>query len=175
MNPFVLVAGPPGAGKSTVAGLLARGWDRAVHLHTDDLYAWVATGHIEPWLPESHDQNITIAAAAARAADTFAAAGYTVIVDGVLSPWALDPYRGLDRDITYVVLRPSLEVTERRAAERGEHPLKDLSVVGRMHPVFADDLLGDFARHVIDSTDLTPEETAATVRVHIDRGDLTLR
>ena len=62
MTPLIVLTGPPGAGKSTVGRLLAQGWDRAVHLHTDDFYAWIASGYIEPWRPESQDQNITITA-----------------------------------------------------------------------------------------------------------------
>lgn len=173
MSALVLVAGPPGAGKSTVARLLAAGWKPTVHLHTDDVYAWIATGYIEPWRPESHAQNVTIASVVAAAADRFATAGYTVVVDGVLSPWSIEPYRALEREVTYVVLRPSLEAAEHRAAHRGDHPLKDLSVVGQMHAVFAD--LGDLEHHAIDSTNQTPQETAAEVRRLVDLGSLTLR
>ena len=168
----MLVAGPPGAGKSTVARRLAETWDRGVHLHTDDFYAWIVTGYVEPWRPESHDQNVMIAHAVAGTADRFAAAGYAVVVDGVLSPWAIGPYRALDRDVAYVVLRPSLQAAEQRAKDRGEHRLKELSVVGQMHAVFAD--LGDLEHHVIDSTDLTTDETVAEVRRRLDAGDLVL-
>ena len=48
---ILLVAGPPGAGKSTVAALVADRFERSVHLHTDDFYAWIARGYVEPWRP----------------------------------------------------------------------------------------------------------------------------
>ena len=49
--------GPPGAGKSTVAAPVAAGFERSVHLHTDDFYAWIARGYVEPWRPSRYDQN----------------------------------------------------------------------------------------------------------------------
>jgi regulator of PEP synthase PpsR (kinase-PPPase family) len=41
-----------------------------------------------------------------------------------------------------------------------------------MHAAFAD--LGPYECHVIDSTNASPEETAAEVRQRLDAGDLVL-
>ena len=100
-----------------------------------------------------------IADAIAAAADRFAAGGYDVVVDGVLGMWGLDPWRALGRPISYAVLLPDATVARRRAADRGEHPLKDLDVVDQMHAAFVAHLEG-YERHVIDSTDLDAADDA---------------
>jgi len=171
---ILLVAGPPGAGKSTVSTRVAVGFERSVHVHTDDFYAWIASGYVEPWRAESYEQNMVIAGAVASTADRFATGGYDVVVDGVLGMWSLDPWRALERPISYAVLLPDLTAAHRRAADRGEHPLKDLEVVDQMHAAFVAHLDG-YERHVIDSTDLDVAATAAEVRGRLDTGELLLR
>jgi broad-specificity NMP kinase len=170
--PILLVTGPPGAGKSTVAKLLARRWARAVHLHTDDFYAWVVSGYVDPWKPEAQAQNVALISAMAAAAARIAAAGYQVVVDGILGPWFLDPWRELSEPVAYVVLRPSVDVAEQRAAARGDHPLKDLSVVGVMHAAFAD--LGALESHALDTSSMAPAETADEVLRRLHAGLLAL-
>jgi cytidylate kinase len=170
---IVLVAGPPGVGKSTVAALVADRSERSVHLHTDDFYAWIAKGYVEPWRAESYEQNVLIFQVAAGAADRFAAGGYDVVVDGVLGMWGLEPWRALGRPIPYALLLPDATIARQRAADRGEHPLKELDVVDQMHAAFLAHLDG-YERHVIDSTGWDAEETAAELLRRLDVGDLLL-
>src|SRR5690348_11975303 len=91
----VILTGPPGAGKSTVADILARQSEiPAVHLHTDDFYdRYIKSGFILPWLPESQKQNETVTRAIAAAASTYAEGGYFSIIDGIVGPWFLAPFR----------------------------------------------------------------------------------
>jgi predicted kinase len=169
---IVVLSGPPGSGKSTVGQALARRWPRAVHIHTDDFYRWIVSGYVEPWLPEARAQNTVAMEAMAQVAQRFADGGYAVVVDGIVGPWFLEPWRALAGPVSYVVLRPSLEIAEQRAATRGDHPLQDLSVVALMHKAFED--LGPLEPHAIDSTNLTADDTADEVVRRLADGSVRL-
>ena len=49
MTELIVVAGPPGAGKSTVARILADGFERSALVVGDDFFAFVRQGYIDPW------------------------------------------------------------------------------------------------------------------------------
>ena len=80
MSRLIIVSGPPGAGKSTVARRLSQqvASPLAMHIHTDDTYGYVKKGFIPPWMPESRDQNVTLMKAMAASAGICAAGGYDV-------------------------------------------------------------------------------------------------
>jgi predicted kinase len=177
MSMIVIVSGAPGAGKSTIARRLAQAapGPLAVHLHTDDFYAYVRKGYVEPWKPQAQAQNITVMRGLAAAARAYASGGYEVLVDGIVGPWFLDPWReaaarGLD--LRFVVLRPDETSTIDRALAREGHPMRDAQVVRFMWRQFAD--LGDLEAHAVDSTGECPDATAAALRGRLDRGEFLL-
>ncbi|MBB5133653.1 putative kinase [Thermocatellispora tengchongensis] len=174
--PVVLLSGPPGAGKSTVARLVADAVAPSVHLHTDDFYHAIRQGYVAPFLPESRRQNETVMKVIAACAFTYAAGGYHVVADGVVGPWFAGPFRdeAAARSIPlhYVVLLPDLDTTLARAVARGPDALTDPGPVRLMHEQFAD--LGPYARHALDSTGLTPARTAEAVRRGIAEGRFLL-
>jgi cytidylate kinase len=167
-NEVIILTGPPGAGKTTVADLLSTGADvPTVNLTTDFFYRAIRTGFVPPYLPEAQRQNEVVVEAIVRTVSTFAEGGYDVVVDGIVGPWFLPSFRplsGRDRlTVSYVVLRPDLGTTLARARERaGKDELKDVDAITGLHQAFAH--LGDLERHAIDTKDLNAVQTTAEVR-----------
>jgi chloramphenicol 3-O-phosphotransferase len=175
---LVLVDGPPGAGKSAVAGIVAAAARRpTVHLHTDSLYVWIRSGFVPPYLPQAQAQNEVVATVMTEAACAYAQGGYDVIVDGIIGPWLLPTFQTACQrarlGLRYVVLRPSLEVALVRAAGRAGGQLTDPGPVTGLYRAFGD--LGELERHVVDSGGQTPEQTAAELVAALDGGRFALR
>jgi predicted RNase H-like nuclease/chloramphenicol 3-O-phosphotransferase len=118
-----LVTGPMAAGKTTVAGLLARRFERSVHLEGDVFRRSIVSGR-EEVTPELSAEALAQLRLryrlAAGAADAYFEAGFTVVVEDVVAgaflPELVDLIRG--RPLHVVVLLPSLETVAARAAER---------------------------------------------------------
>ncbi|TDO52650.1 AAA domain-containing protein [Kribbella sp. VKM Ac-2527] len=162
-----LLTGPPGAGKTTVAELVAtKAAKPMVHLTTDLYYRAIRTGFVAPYLPGAQRQNEVVIGAIVATVREYARGGYDVVVDGILGPWFLDPFRAAaardDLALSYVVLRPDLETTLARAKQRAGNELKDVTAITGLHNAFAD--LGDLEKHAIDTTYLDTERTATEVR-----------
>ncbi len=75
MQELLIITGPPGSGKSTVSALVAEHFDRCALVRGDTFFGFVARGYIDPWLPESHEQNEVVTRATATAAGRLATGG----------------------------------------------------------------------------------------------------
>lgn len=166
---IVILSGHPGSGKTTLAGRLAlEPGVPKVHLHTDDLWGYIKTGCIPPWLPESHAQNTMIMRIGADIAATYARNGYGVAVDGVIRAWALAAYRDLRVPVHYLVLRVPVEEAVARCQARGGDSLTDPEIVAALHAEFAD--MGDYEPHVLALDGLDPEAALARIEAAIATG-----
>lgn len=72
--------------KTTTARTLAARFDRAVHLQADVFFDFIRSGFVEPWKPESREQNEVVMGIVADTAAAYAAAGYFTILDGIVYP-----------------------------------------------------------------------------------------
>jgi tRNA uridine 5-carbamoylmethylation protein Kti12 len=171
----LILTGPPGAGKTTAARVLAGRSERAVHVESDRFFDFIRSGFVEPWRRESAEQNAVVMRIVAGAAAAYASAGYFTIVDGIVLPrFFFEPLRDSIRDagheVAYAVLRAPLDVCVARAGARGSQPLADPQVVERLWHDFAD--LGPLSRHAVDVDTEDPQATADLLYARLQGGTL---
>lgn len=167
-----LVTAAQGAGKSTVADLLARGFDRGVHVRGGQFYRWAVRG----WVHWDHEERADEARRlldlryrlATTVADEYAAAGFSCVVqDNIYGRDVVDFFARLHAPVRHlVVLRPSVEVVTRRHDERRERTGK-VAYSPTYSPAQNDadvasipDALGGLW---LDTSSQTPEETVEEI------------
>lgn len=168
MGEVIVVSGPPGVGKSTVARAVADAYEPSALVVGDDFFAFLHRGGIDPWRPEADAQNRTVLAAAGAACGRLADR-FTVVYDGVLWP----PYAALfasaaGRPFHYAVLLPPLDVCLERVRDRSDHPFTDQDAASGMWHAFDDTMSG---RRTLDA-DGAPEEVAAEVVRLVENGTI---
>jgi len=176
-EPVLILTGPPGVGKTSAAVLLADRFPRAVHLESDRFFSFIRGGFVEPWRPESQQQNELVMRLVGEAAAGYARAGFFTIVDGIVIPrWFLAPLREIlaaaGLQASYAVLRVPLAACAARIEEREGEGVSDQEAIARIWAQFAD--LGAFERHAIDVEGRTPEQVAASLAELLAAGRLAL-
>ena len=139
MASLLLVTGPPGAGKSTVAEVLAQRFYPSVLVSGDAFFSFLRRGAVAPWLTAAREQNHVVTCSAAVATGRYVDGGYTAIYDGIVGPWYLDAFAGATGlpGLHYVVLLPSADRCLARVAGRLGHGFTDADATRHMHQEFS--------------------------------------
>ncbi len=159
----VLITGISGAGKSTVGDLLARRFDRGVHVDGDVFRQMVVAGRVKETAdpsPEAFRLLRLRYMLGAATADAYFNAGFSVVVQDVVIGPILRDYVGMiqSRPLCVVTLAPRCEVVAAREAAR---PKTAYPPGGDQIAVFDDALRRETPRIGLwlDTSEQTPEQT----------------
>jgi chloramphenicol 3-O-phosphotransferase len=155
---LLLIGGPAGAGKSTVAVAWCRTRQRAVRIDLDEVRDLIIAGRADPQVltplqAEQYELSVRACVALAR---VFLAAGYDVALETVFEPEDFaQRWRPLLTSLAWhlVVLRPSLQVTLARSRARTKRVLED-------HTIAQHERTGGWSADLqIDTSELSLERT----------------
>jgi cytidylate kinase len=124
-QPVVLITGISASGKSTIAELLARRFQRGVHVKGDVFRRMVVSGRHDMTSEPSEEAWAQLRLRyrlGAATADAYHAAGFSVVLQDVVIGQVLAEYSAAisSRPLVVVVLTPRVDVVARREAERGK-------------------------------------------------------
>jgi chloramphenicol 3-O-phosphotransferase len=166
MNSIVLLSGPVGAGKSTVAKeLIALSTGPVAYIEGDTFWSFIAKG-----AGGTSNRNFKMVMTAMMAAAVpYALYGNEVILDFSIPPWFLETAIKIVKNraiaLHYVVLRPSEKVCAARAATRHEGKIADYKLYHDLYTSF-----NQVQRYIIPDDTSDPLGIAQKVREGLDDG-----
>ncbi len=166
-SPIILLTGPPGAGKSTIAEALSQTFSLSAHVPVDFLRKMIKAGYASPhrWNEEVEKQYRLARKNAALTAKNIALEGFTVIIDDIVrQKWVEEWKDDLEGfSLHLVLLLPSLEVAKQRNCTREVWTVEE-EVIISLHELLAAENTKEHGWLVIDNSLLTIQETVEAIR-----------
>ncbi len=159
---LLLITGPAGAGKNTVARILADSIERCAVVDVDTIRQMLVKPHKAPWEgDEGRKQQMLGVLNAILLAKNFYKNDYTVLILDVLSPDTLATYKEelAQNNLKVVMLLPTFQEIQKRNNTRKKY-LKDEEI--KMLYDTQQNLVGYDEK--IDNTDLSAEEVAGRLK-----------
>jgi hypothetical protein len=168
MKPIILLSGPVGAGKTTVAReLIACSVGSMAYIEGDTFWSHLVR---QPDHLPRHKNFKMIMTAMVGAALPYALYGYEALIDFSIPPWFLETadkvVQRKEVPVDYVVLRPAEEV----CAARAEGIINDYT---HYHELYAD-FMDVGRRHLIVNDQTDPAATAQLIREGLEEGKFRL-
>ncbi|MBI2009335.1 (d)CMP kinase [Candidatus Saccharibacteria bacterium] len=159
---IIAITGPGGAGKSTVAKILAKKIKKCVNIEVDSLKHFIVNGFVYDESPTGLEQWDLLGNNIGVVASNFRKAGYNIIINGYLGDpewYKVQEYVKLTHK--FLLLPQKGEINKRDAGRDDDAKLGE-KMVSRHHKYFSGDkFFDDFIK--IDSTNHTVEETTEKV------------
>lgn len=155
---LVILNGPTGTGKNTVAEIVAQQRERCAVIDYDDLRNQFRKPHLTPWDGDAgRRQNILGLEHACMLANSFITNGYDCIILDVLNDATATLYRErlVGHDPVLIHLLPAWEEIVRRNRTRPPRLTDD-----ELRMVYEGQVALTVFDERIDTTDMTPEQTA---------------
>jgi broad-specificity NMP kinase len=163
MQKIIAITGPTGSGKSTVAKLLCKKFDKCVRLDIDRVKHFVESGFVYDDTPEGKKQWALCVKNVIDLSKNFVNEGYNVIIEGYIdreSPGWPEVSVELPVDKAFLLLPNLAEIKKRNKSRDPKIFMEDIDVE-RHYEYFSQEKEDNFI--VLDTSNQTPEETVKII------------